>query len=757
MITIARSAVLLCSCVFWSGLLSAEGLAAGKATNRLANEASPYLRQHAHNPVDWFPWGKEAFAKARRENKPILLSVGYSTCHWCHIMERESFSDSEIAAVLNEHFVAIKVDRERRPEIDETYMIATEMLNQAGGWPNNVFLTPELKPFAAITYLPKTQFKEMMEEINTHWTSNPGPIMAQAEQVSNVMAAYMRARVESRSITPQLLRSLVDQATQGFDDFNGGIGVAPKFPQESLLLFLLEQAERNLIPRAREVALTTLDNILSGGIRDHIAGGFHRYAVDPAWRVPHFEKMLYNQALLAQALVRAYRMTGRRRYATALRETLDYVIRDMRLASDGFATASDAESKTAAGDKVEGAFFVWTPAEIAKVLNKEDSAVAQQVYGISADGNFNGKSIPYLTAPVSELAEQRGESRQDFSGRLRRIKERLNNARAKRSPPLRDDKVLTGWNALLIKALAEASMALGSPDYIKTAERAANFLWTEHYTKHGELRRFSFEGQANLRATQPDYAYLAIAFVALYDATGTTSWLKRAEQLAAEMHELFLDKDAGDYVMAKTDDPIPAAKVRTDQPVPSGNSVALELYAKLDRRTLSTQYRQRAHDLLAALSGISARAPAQSGYALKSADELLRGELGSRQYVGRGQVRLSLEQIDATTAKLHMSINPGWHVNSNKPLEDDFIATSITPLGTGTPTLANVAYPKAVVRKLGFADSELALYEGKSTITVKFSPAGPPRALQVRAQACNDQICLNPETITLPLRPLSEQ
>ena len=376
MTCLMRTAMTVCAAIL---LWPAMAIAASEGRlNRLANEDSPYLRQHAKNPVDWYPWGKEAFEKARKENKPILLSVGYSTCHWCHVMERESYSDKDIAAVLNANFVAIKVDRERRPEVDETYMIATEMLNQAGGWPNNVFLTPELKPFAAVTYLPKPQFKELMEQINTHWRTNPGPIMGQAERVASVIAAYMSSRIEARAITPALLKNLVKQATANFDEFNGGIGVAPKFPQESLLLFLLEQAERNLNTRAREVALTTLDNMLLGGIRDHVGGGFHRYAVDPQWRVPHFEKMLYNQALISQALAQAYRMTGHERYATALRETLDHVVRDMQLPGGAFATAFDADSKTATGEKKEGTFFVWTPADITKALPANRCTACQE-------------------------------------------------------------------------------------------------------------------------------------------------------------------------------------------------------------------------------------------------------------------------------------------------------------------------------------------------------------------------------------------
>ncbi len=728
-----------------SGVPSGKLAASGKA-NRLAEEASPYLRQHAKNPIDWYPWGKEAFDKARRENKPILLSVGYSTCYWCHVMERESFSAADVAALLNKHFVAIKVDRERRPEVDEMYMLATEILNRAGGWPNNVFLTPELKPFAAITYLPKAQFKDLLANINQHWQTNPGPIMGQSEQVADVIAAYMSNRVAARTITPALLKSLVKQATQNFDVFHGGIGVAPKFPQESLLLFLLEQAERNLNDRAREVALTTLDNMLRGGIRDHVGGGFHRYAVDPAWRVPHFEKMLYNQALVAMALVRAFRISGAVRYRTGLVELLEFVRRDMQLAGGAFATAFDAESKTGSGEKKEGAFYVWTPGEVKRVLGDKDGALAMRYLGITADGNFHGSSIPHLDPDAGTGGAQ--------LAKLTALKSRLNAARAGRDAPLRDDKVLTGWNALMIHGFADAAIALASKKYRDVASAAARFVWREHFERPGELRRFSFEGAARLSATQPDYALLASAFVRLYDSSGDAVWLQRAEQLADAMHIRFLDREAGDYVMARTDDPIPPAKVRTDQPLPSGNAAALELYARLARRTLSPDHRQRAHDLLAAVSGAAVQAPISSGYALKAADELLRGELGGVQYLGNGQVRVQLKRGGGGLPRLEIKIADGWHINGHRPLEDHFVATVVGLAGPGDPQPSAVGYPEAVVRKLGFSDKPMALYEGQVVIPVTLAKSGrAPRALTITAQACSDKICLDPETLVMTLRP----
>ena len=478
----------------------------------------------------------------------------------------------------------------------------------------------------------------------------------------------------------------------------------------------------------------------------------------PQWRVPHFEKMLYNQALISQALVQAYRITGRLRYATALRETLDHVIRDMQLPGGAFATAFDADSKTTTGEKKEGTFFVWTPGEIGKALADTDAELAGKVFGITKDGNFHGGSIPYLTAPIGKLADTLKLNAGDLAARLATIKSRLNDYRSKRPWPLRDDKILTSWNALMIRALADASGVLSEPAYRDSAAKAAEFLWRAHFKQPGELRRFSFEGKTSLLATQPDHAFLAVAFVALYDATRDAKWLRRASELADVMHKLFLDGEARDYYMAKTDDPIPQPKVRSDQPLPSGNAVALELFAKLSRRTLSLEPRQRASDVLAASSGIAAQSPITSGYLLKSADEFLRGELGRVQFLGKGRVRVELKRTTPTKGTLHVTIAKGWHINAHKPLQDHYIPTQVNLQGPGDPMPTAVKYPKAIVQKLGFADDDMALYEGEFSIAFEL-PSGEKtaRAILFLAQACSDKICLDPETLSMTLMPMPEK
>ena len=380
------------------------------------------------------------------------------------------------------------------------------------------------------------------------------------------------------------------------------------------------------------------------------------------------------------------------------------------------------------------------------------------MFGITKDGNFHGASIPHLTAPFDKLADTLKIKTAELKTRLKTIKSKLNAYRSKRPWPLRDDKILTSWNALMIRAMTDASLVLGEPAYRDSAIKAAEFLWQAHFKQPGELRRFSFENKTSLLATQPDHAFLAVAYVALYDATHDEKWLNRAVDLAEAMHKLFLDGEARDYFMAKTDDPIPQPKVRSDQPLPSGNAVALELFSKLSRRTLSLDHRQRANDVLAASSGIAAQSPGNAGYLLKSADEFLRGELGHVQFLGKGRVRVELERTSATKGQLHIAIAKGWHINAHKPLEDHYIPTQVNLQGPGDPMPTAVNYPEPIVQKLGFADADMALYDGRFKIDFELPDMGKSaRAILFLAQACNDKICLDPETLSMTLMPMADK
>ncbi len=735
---------LLITLLFWTLALPgfsviAGDKEAGRKPNRLIKEASPYLRQHAYNPVDWYPWGEEAFAKARKENKPILLSVGYSTCHWCHVMEKESYSDQGIADLLNNHFVPIKVDRERRPDVDETYMIATELLTQRGGWPNNVFLTPDLKPFYAGTYFPKNVFTNVLTTIQKSWESEQAIVKQDAEKIAGAISQVMTRRIAAAEITPKVLEGAANTLLKTVDSFYGGFSDAPKFPQENLLFFHLHIAERDGHKEALTAVRATLNGMLNGGIQDHIGGGFHRYSVDNEWRVPHFEKMLYNQAQIGRALLRAYRLTGEPRYQSAARRTLDFVLNEMTSAEGGFLSAFDADSEGG-----EGLYYLWTPDELKKVL-KQDATFATKVFGVTKEGNFEGRNILHFPESPVDLAYELKLDEADFFSRINRLRKPLWKVRKKRTPPHRDDKIVMAWNGLMIAALAEASEILSEPRYLQAASKAANFLWTKMRNDKGVLFRAFFKGDAALQATQTDYAALALALIALYDATNDGDWLQRAEDVTAVMITRFEDKIAGDFYRTAETETFQRGKSRSDADTPSGNALALELFAKLMRRSRNPEYRRKGEALLAALSGLALQSVNSNAYGLMAADVFLRGETGPRQYLAKGTVRATgMVDKEKNLLRVILDIAPGWHINAHKPLEDFFIPTELI-IESGEEK-SKITYPKPIRRKLDFHSKELALYEGRVEINAPFKKGAK---INLRLQACSNKICLEPETVVM--------
>jgi hypothetical protein len=744
--------VILALAVLLASMLSAAAADDAKDTrraNRLQGEASPYLRQHAHNPVDWYPWGKQAFDKARAENKPILLSVGYSTCHWCHVMARESYENRAIARLLNKYFVAIKVDRERRPEVDETYMLATQLLTGHGGWPNNVFLTPDRKPFFAGTYFPQKEFKSIVQRIADMWRDDETQLRSDADGISSAVEAVMSKRVAAADLTPQAIDAAGGKILEKLDSFNGGFSVAPKFPQAPLLLFLLRLAEKDGTAQALSAVTLTLDRMLDGGIRDHVGGGFHRYTVDAQWRVPHFEKMLYTQAQLTQVLLWAFRLTGQERYAQAARDTLDYVLSDLTHPQGGFYSARDADSRGADGTVEEGAYYVWTPEDLQQALGDSDAAIAKQIFAFTGLEGAQGKSVLHLPASRKELAATLQIDAGDLAAETRRLSQRLAAHRAKRPPPMRDEKIVAAWNGLMIAAFAQAASELGDSRFREAALRAAGFVWSQLYDDSG-LKRIYFDGRTDIDGRQEDYAFIGLAFVALYDLNNDPQWLRRAEILASQMNVRFLDKETGDYHMTVDNETIGRAKMRTDSSTPSGNAAALDLFGKLMRRRPAPHHRIQGEALLSALSGIALMSPDSSGYTLLSGDRMLRGESGPRQFLAKGAVRASAK-LARTEGRLdiRLTIAPGWHINSNEPLEDTFIATHASLVGLPK---AVVVYPPATRRKLGFHERELALYEGNVDLRILL-PQDLPSALKaaLRLQACSDRICLEPENVELAI------
>lgn len=552
----------------------------GMHTNRLINEKSPYLLQHAHNPVDWYPWGEEAFQKARGERKPIFLSVGYSSCHWCHVMEQESFLHEDIAALLNRHFVPVKVDREERPDVDRLYMTYVQAVTGSGGWPMSVFLTPTGEPFFGGTYFPPEEryghpgFRSVIEKIAQLWESDPAQVQAVAEAALEQLRGYLEPPPRGSLAVEQALNSGFNTFRRVFDSVNGGFGRAPKFPRPVVLTFLLGYHVRTGNREALEMVLTTLDAMARGGLHDHLGGGFHRYAVDEAWRWPHFEKMLYDQAQLAMVYLEAWRVSGEARYAALSRETLDYVLREMRHPEGAFYTAQDADSPPDDNQPVhrhEGAYYLWTAAEIGALLEPRLAEWFCRRYAVEGEQ----PTVLYEARSVEEIAQLAGRPPEQVNVALESARARLAAERSRRPRPALDDKVITSWNGLMISALARASQALHAPDYFDAAAQAAEFLLTRMYDGQTLRRRYR-EGEAAIPGFLDDYACLAQGLLDLYEAGRQPRHLEMALQLTEQQLARFEDRAQGGFFCAAPD-PLLLLRFKDDYDgaEPSGNSVAL--------------------------------------------------------------------------------------------------------------------------------------------------------------------------------------
>ena len=550
--------------------------------NRLIHEKSPYLLQHAYNPVDWYPWGDEAFAKARAENKPILLSIGYSTCHWCHVMERESFENDSVAELLNRYFVAIKVDREERPDVDRVYMTAMQAMGMGGGWPLNAFLTPDLKPFFGGTYFPpdsrygRTGLTELLPQVHRAWIEQRAQIETTGDSVFRALSS-MSAPQHGSSDRERLLALAYEQFAATFDAAKGGFGKEPKFPSISNLNFLLRYWSRDPEHRshAKAMVLKQLDAMRAGGIHDQLGGGFHRYSTDRGWLVPHFEKMLYDQAQVASAYLEAFQATGREDYATTARDVLGYVARDLGSPEGAFYSAEDADSE---GE--EGKFYVWTPAELRAALSESDADLIAHHYGVTAAGNFeHGTTILTEAHSLEETARHFELTAGAAAARLARARETLLAARGRRVRPHRDDKILTAWNGLMISAFARGSRALDDPALRTSAERAAEFIWERLYdAKTGALERRWREGEAAGPGQLDDYAYYARGLIDLYGATFEPRWLERAVRVTEAQIERFWDEKDGAFFGSPAGDPHLTIRMKEDYDGAemAGNSIAAQ-------------------------------------------------------------------------------------------------------------------------------------------------------------------------------------
>ncbi len=702
------------------------------AENRLAQESSPYLQQHASNPVDWYPWGDEALNKAKTENKMIFVSVGYASCHWCHVMEAESFENAAIAALLNEYFISIKIDRERRPDLDAQFIMTTSMLAGSAGWPNSVFMTPDAEPFYAGTYFPPDDFTLLINSIAEAWQNDNKALRTQAFSIAARLRNYLDQTAVLGDVSSADINAAATAMLGNLDEFNGGFGHAPKFPRETMQLFLLDQATRTGDTVLLNAVTLTLDNMIKGGIHDHVGGGFHRYAVDPEWGIPHFEKMLYNQALIGRLLLRAYSATGNADYARAARRSFDYVLRDMRSQSGAFYAAEDADSLGPQGERVEGAFYVWTPAQIRQVLGDNAGPVIA-AFNVLEHGAFEGDNVLHLLEMPIAAGIAAGVD--DASLEI------LRQARGLRPAPIKDTKIILAWNGEMIASLAEASRVLGQPEYAAAAIAATEFLLAKMQTETG-LKRIWFDGRADVDAQLLDYASLGRALLALHDYTdtGKTDWLAAAEPLANEMLRLFSDPD---LAMRMNTQAVGLGVFRPldDNELASANAQALEFLAGLDRRLA------RATDgppkLAAALAIDAINSPRQRAGILTALKVMRYGAVGPMRVSNGGAVRV-FATMDRKAGQLALSVQlrEGWHINAHEPLEDYLVGMK---LSVGGISVERSVYPEAEIKTLGFSETALSLYETGFVITAPLGISDAPVQAQLTLQACNDQVCLPPD------------
>jgi len=740
-----------------------------KNANSLAESFSPYLRQHMHNPVDWHEWGPEALEKAKREDKPILVSIGYSTCYWCHVLERETFEKEDAASIMNEHFVAIKVDREVRPDIDEIYMTATQFLTGRGGWPNNVFLTPDLKPFYAVTYLPREQWMEMTRSIGTAWKSERKQIEAQANQMENALKRAMAGATPVQASLPveRLVQEVYGIKAMSYDSRYGGFGAGTKFPQETGLLFLLSHAKTENGKQALPMVQNTVDHMLSGGIHDHVGGGFHRYSTEQKWRIPHFEKMLYNQALMAAVLAQLFEETGEVRYKHALVRLVDYVARDMTDEGGAFYSAQDAET-----DAVEGAYYVWNEEELKNILGPEDYGFLTSLYATIEPPHFPGHKHP--NGEILYRAKDKPD--ETAQKRLDDIFAKMLAVRQQREAPLRDDKILTAWNGMMIYGLSEAARVLDDPAYVQQAKKAAQFILANIKQDNGKLYRIYKDNQPHQNAFFEDYAWLARGLMALHRVTGKEEYKAATLKLIETADTYFLDQDNGGYYMTDGSDRLFVRIKMADDSgaLPSGNPVMAQVFADLYAATGEQEWQNRMADMTSAFAQGITDQPYMYGHIIHALARMeSRMDAPEKQWLEPVEAPeteqatdkpSSIESKDkvsvqahivhggsteiSKTVKITLEIEDGWHINAN-PASLDFLIPTAVDIQTEQKSDLNISYPDG--HKMETPLGSIDTYEGAVDITATVEAKEPIDVSKMRAliqvQACQGATCYPPSQI----------
>ncbi len=761
-------------------------------TNYLIDQTSPYLLQHAHNPVDWFPWGEEAFAKAKQEDKPILLSVGYSTCYWCHVMEVESFEDEEVAAVINKHFIAIKVDREERPDIDEQYMLATRLMTQRAGWPNSVWLTPDGKPWMAGTYFPKPKFIQLLGQLADVWQNQRDEVNRQADSYASAVQEMSQPDLSKRiELSPQLGQNAVTQILSRFDAEHGGFGRAPKFPPHGNLQFLIQQYRATGQEPLLRPITATLDAMWLGGLHDHIGGGFHRYATDAKWLLPHFEKMLYDNAQLIRAYADGYQLTKNERYRVAVSDIIRWVEREMTSPEGAFYSALDAGEVGK-----EGEAYIWTRDQLNNTLSEDDAALFAETYNFQPQGNYSdestgeksGKNIPHLNKPIETLIDPGNFDANDLPQRLAALRDMLLTERQSWPQPHKDDKVLTSWNGMMIGSLAYAGRILDEPGYIEAAVRAANFILNNMVRDNTLLRTYR-NGDAKLPGYLDDYVFFTQGLLELHLATGDSRWLNQASHFATALINDFEDKTEGGFFYTTTsheDLIVRSRHVAGGGNMPNPNGVAAMVLIELSGLTNNPTYRESARRLLESLSGLMASQPLSSDHLLiatslyladtkglddgtsdPSQPEFPGGEV--KQRVGPVTFQLTssrsvVQPGDMLTITILMEIDDGWHLYAENPDAEFLVPSTVTLEANENISIGQIETPQPHSQVDPILKQTLNTYVGRIefTIPVTISPHAADGTIilliECKTQACDDQRCLPPKStnFSLPVQNMSK-
>lgn len=742
--------------------------------NRLILEDSPYLLQHAHNPVNWYPWGTEAFEAARADNKPVFLSIGYSTCHWCHVMEVESFDNVQIGQVLNEHFISIKMDREQYPDIDEIYMTGVQLMTGHGGWPMSNFLLPDGRPFFGATYFPLDQFMQLLQQISTAWKEKYSELETSAASIHQAIGRILNSDSPSQSLDSNIFQSSVQALCEREDRSLGGLAGAPKFPQEPILLFMLEQALSERDESAFAFLERALDAMGRGGICDQVGGGFHRYSVDEHWLVPHFEKMLYNQSQLGLLYTEACRVSGSESHRRTVRRTLDYVLAEMQLDCGGFYSATDADSEGA-----EGTFFLWTPEQIRQVLDEEAANLIIDVFNVSRTGNFEGSNILHLSADLASLQQQHGA---DVIERIDRALRGLYREREKRIHPLRDDKLIVAWSAAMATTLAHAGQSLGETRWLDAAEKAVQLMLDRCLADNGSLYRIYLNGEVSVPGQLEDYANLIQSLLMLYRIGNEAVYLQSAQQLMQTVIAEFHDSKTGLFYLGPAQQSGPKLVRSTnasDGATVSAVATLMEnlwwlesLSLRLSDPSEARQYRSLREQCLTALAAEVNSNPLSNTSLMRAFKLDLQGSRGPIQFAAQGMIRVQASKqlsatkagSESTTGKVRLAIHcsDNWHLvapdgGSESGEPSPLAAISVSMMEQEKVwQIEAVKFPQATDNlKVPGATEAVPIYSGQFDIEVTLVKTTDADALSgcvslsLDLQACSESECLLPETLRL--------